>query len=83
MAILLQRMDVDEEMDRLATHIDEVRRSLEEKKPVGRRMDFLMQELNRETNTLGSKSVDIVTTRASVDLKVLVEQVREQVQNIE
>jgi len=82
-AILVQKMDVDEEMDRLATHLDEVRRNLEGDKPVGRRLDFLMQELNREANTLGSKSINIDTTRASVDLKVLIEQMREQIQNIE
>ena len=82
-AILVQKMDVDEEMDRLATHLDEVRRNLDEDKPVGRRLDFLMQELNREANTLGSKSINIDTTRASVDLKVLIEQMREQIQNIE
>jgi len=82
-AILAQKIDVDEEMDRLATHLDEVRRNLESKKPVGRRLDFLMQELNREANTLGSKSIDIETTRASVDLKVFIEQMREQIQNIE
>jgi uncharacterized protein (TIGR00255 family) len=82
-AILLSKMDVDEEMDRLATHLDEVRRTLQQDKPIGRRLDFLMQELNREANTLGSKSVDIATTQASVELKVLIEQMREQVQNIE
>lgn len=82
-ALLVQKMDVDEEMDRLATHIDEVRRNLGGDKPIGRRLDFLMQEMNREANTLGSKSIDIDTTRASVDLKVLIEQMREQIQNIE
>lgn len=82
-ALLVQKIDVDEEMDRLATHIDEVRRNLEGDKPIGRRLDFLMQEMNREANTLGSKSIDIETTRASVDLKVLIEQMREQIQNIE
>ena len=80
---LAQKTDVDEEMDRLAMHISEVQRVLTEKKPVGRRLDFLMQELNREANTLGSKSVHVDSTRASVDLKVLIEQMREQVQNIE
>ncbi len=83
MVIAAQRLDVDEEMDRLETHLNEVRRVLEEDKPVGRRLDFLMQELNREANTLGSKSADAETTRASVELKVLIEQMREQVQNIE
>lgn len=83
MALLLQKLDVDEEMDRLNTHIEEVMRVLEQDKPVGRRLDFLMQELNREANTLGSKSADTDTTKASVELKVLIEQMREQVQNIE
>lgn len=82
-AILLQKMDVDEELDRLVSHLDEVRRTLGLDKPVGRRLDFLMQELNREANTLGSKSVEARTTQVSVDLKVLIEQMREQVQNIE
>ncbi|MCG6934535.1 MAG: YicC family protein [Proteobacteria bacterium] len=81
--MLANKTDVAEEMDRLAVHIDEVKRVLEQDKPVGRRLDFLMQELNRETNTLGSKSINTDTTRASVDLKVLIEQMREQVQNIE
>ena len=83
MVIAAQKLDVDEEMDRLATHISEVRSVLESDKPVGRRLDFLMQELNREANTLGSKSADTETTKASVELKVLIEQMREQVQNIE
>lgn len=83
MVILSQKLDVDEELDRLETHIDEVRRVLDQTQPMGRRLDFLMQELNREANTLGSKSADTETTRASVDLKVLIEQMREQVQNIE
>lgn len=82
-AILVQKMDVDEEMDRLDTHIQEVRRILQQDKPIGRRLDFLMQELNREANTLGSKSVTTDSTQASVELKVLIEQMREQVQNIE
>jgi uncharacterized protein (TIGR00255 family) len=82
-ALLVNKMDVDEEMDRLATHIDEVARNLDVDTPVGRRLDFLMQEMNREANTLGSKSIAIDTTRASVDLKVLIEQMREQIQNIE
>ena len=82
-AIFAQKMDVDEELDRLTTHIGEVRRVLGEKKPVGRRLDFLMQELNREANTLGSKAADVRQTNAAVDLKVLIEQMREQVQNIE
>ncbi len=79
----LQKIDVDEEMDRLDSHIGEVRRVLDRKEPVGRRLDFLMQELNREANTLGSKSVVVETTNISVELKVLIEQMREQVQNIE
>lgn len=83
MVLLLQKLDVDEEMDRLATHLAEVRQVLERDEPVGRRLDFLMQELNREANTLGSKSADSETTRASVELKVLIEQMREQIQNIE
>lgn len=80
---LCNKSDVAEEMDRLQAHIEEVQRVLEEKKPVGRRLDFLMQELNREANTLASKSPDTEMTRASVELKVLIEQMREQVQNIE
>jgi len=83
LVILAQKTDVDEEMDRLATHLTEVERVLKDKNPIGRRLDFLMQELNREANTLGSKSIDTETTKASVDLKVLIEQMREQVQNIE
>ncbi|WP_455221082.1 YicC/YloC family endoribonuclease [Kaarinaea lacus] len=80
---LCNKSDVAEEMDRLQAHIEEVKRVLEDKKPVGRRLDFLMQELNREANTLASKSPDTEMTRASVELKVLIEQMREQVQNIE
>ncbi len=83
MVLLAQRLDVDEEMDRLATHLQEVKRVLELDEPVGRRLDFLMQELNREANTLGSKSADAETTAISVEMKVLIEQMREQVQNIE
>ena len=83
MVLLAQKMDVSEELDRLGAHLTEVRNVLSGTKPVGRRLDFLMQELNREANTLGSKSVDTASTRASVDLKVLIEQMREQVQNIE
>jgi uncharacterized protein (TIGR00255 family) len=82
-AILAQKLDVDEEMDRLRSHVGEVRRILDGKRPAGRRLDFLTQELNREANTLGSKSADVETTRASVEMKVLIEQIREQVQNIE
>ncbi len=83
LVIQIQKSDVDEEMERLQGHIDEVRRVLAGDKPVGRRLDFLMQELNREANTLGSKSVAAVTTNISVELKVLIEQMREQVQNTE
>jgi uncharacterized protein (TIGR00255 family) len=81
--LLSQKMDVAEEMDRLDAHIDEVQRVLDQKEPVGRRLDFLMQEMNRESNTLGSKSAHLDTTGSSVDLKVLIEQMREQIQNIE
>jgi uncharacterized protein (TIGR00255 family) len=83
MALLVQRLDVDEEMDRLSTHLDEVQRVLGTDEPVGRRLDFLMQELNREVNTLTSKCSDAETARRAVEMKVLVEQMREQVQNIE
>jgi uncharacterized protein (TIGR00255 family) len=82
-AILAQKIDVDEELDRLDAHVEEVYRVLELSEPVGRRLDFLMQEFNRESNTLSSKSVDQRTTKAAVDLKVLIEQMREQVQNVE
>ncbi len=83
LAILAQKLDVDEELDRIDTHITEVGKVLERKEAVGRRLDFLMQELNREANTLASKSQDSATTQWSVDLKVLIEQMREQIQNIE
>jgi len=79
----LQKLDVDEELDRLATHIAEARRVLGLREAVGRRLDFLMQEFNREANTLGSKSVDARTSQVAVELKVLIEQMREQVQNLE
>ena len=79
----VQRMDVDEELDRLTAHIAEARRVFGLKEAVGRRLDFLMQEFNREANTLGSKSADPRTTNAAVELKVLIEQMREQVQNLE
>ena len=78
-----QKMDVDEELDRLDSHLTEMRDVLNRDEAVGRRLDFLMQELNREANTLGSKSADISSTNASVELKVLIEQMREQIQNIE
>jgi uncharacterized protein (TIGR00255 family) len=83
LAILAQRQDVDEELDRLRGHVTEVRKAFSGQEPAGRRLDFLMQELNREANTLSSKSQDIETTRAAVDMKVLIEQMREQVQNVE
>ena len=83
MVMLAQRLDVDEEMDRLGAHLDEVERVLKQKEPVGRRLDFLTQEMNREANTLASKSQDTEMTSAAVELKVLIEQIREQVQNIE
>jgi len=83
MVIISNRADVDEELDRLDTHLAEIRRVLTSHEPIGRRLDFLMQELNREANTLGSKSIAGVTTQASVELKVLIEQMREQIQNIE
>jgi uncharacterized protein (TIGR00255 family) len=83
LAMLLQRLDVDEELDRLAGHIVEIRRVINGSEPAGRRLDFLMQELNREANTLSSKSQDLETTRSAVDMKVIIEQMREQVQNVE
>ena len=83
LVLQLSRMDVDEELDRLSAHVAEAQRVLALPDAVGRRLDFLMQEFNREANTLGSKSVDQRTTQAAVELKVLIEQIREQVQNIE
>jgi uncharacterized protein (TIGR00255 family) len=83
LVMMAQKLDVAEEMDRLVIHVDEFRRILEKGGAAGRRMDFLLQELNREANTLGSKSVNSKTTSASVELKVLIEQIREQIQNIE
>ena len=83
LVMLAHKADVDEELDRLATHVAEVEHQLEQKGPIGRRLDFLMQELNREANTLSSKSVVASTTRCAVELKVLIEQMREQIQNIE
>ncbi len=79
----LQKLDVDEELDRLDTHVAEIRRVLALDEPVGRRLDFLMQELNREANTLGSKAALAETGQAAVELKVLIEQMREQIQNVE
>lgn len=83
LVLSLQKLDVDEELDRLSSHVDEIRRVFRQKEPVGRRLDFLLQEFNREANTLGSKSVDARTSNAAVELKVLIDQIREQVQNIE
>jgi len=83
LVMIAQKLDVDEELDRLDSHLAELNDVLASDKPVGRRLDFLMQELNREANTLSSKSADIVTTQAAVDMKVNIEQMREQVQNIE
>jgi len=83
MALIAQRLDIDEELDRLVAHLAEIRQVLKRDEPVGRRLDFLMQELNREANTLGSKSADSETTAVSVEMKVLIEQMREQVQNLE
>ncbi len=83
LALIAQKLDVEEELDRLVSHVSETRSVLAKSEPVGRRLDFLMQELNREANTLGAKSADTETTKAAVDLKVLIEQMREQVQNVE
>ena len=80
---LSQKADIEEEIDRLGAHVDEVVRVIDRKEPIGRRLDFLMQEMNRESNTLGSKSNHIYTSNASVELKVVIEQMREQIQNIE
>lgn len=83
LVLFAQRIDVDEELSRLTAHISEVKRILNSDAPAGKRLDFLMQELNREANTLGSKSVAVETTKVSMELKVLIEQMREQIQNIE
>lgn len=83
LVLFMQRVDVDEELARLSTHVTEVQRILNQPQPAGKRLDFLMQELNREANTLGSKSVSVQTTQVSMELKVLIEQMREQIQNIE
>ncbi len=83
LVLVAQKSDVAEELDRLATHITEVSRVLKAGGAIGRRLDFLMQELNREANTLGSKAIDTRSTQAAVNIKVLIEQMREQVQNIE
>jgi uncharacterized protein (TIGR00255 family) len=82
-ALFVNKIDVDEELSRLATHLDELERILKKGGAAGKRLDFLMQELNREGNTLGSKSADIEVTRVAMDLKLLIEQMREQIQNIE
>ncbi|MGM0951745.1 MAG: YicC/YloC family endoribonuclease [Pseudomonadota bacterium] len=83
MVMLAQKSDVAEELERLDAHVSEVSETLQSDEAIGRRLDFLMQELNREANTLSSKSIDAAVTRAAVDLKVLIEQMREQVQNLE
>lgn len=83
LVLLTQKLDITEELDRLDTHIGEVLRVLKQPEPIGRRLDFLMQELNREANTLGSKSADKEMTQIAIELKVLIEQMREQIQNIE
>ena len=83
LVLIAQRADVDEELDRLDTHLGEIRRVLQRQEPIGRRLDFLMQELNREANTLSSKAIATDTTNAAIELKVLIEQMREQIQNIE
>ena len=83
LVLLAQKMDVDEEIERLRGHVEETLKIIGTPEPAGRRLDFLMQELNREANTLSSKSNDLETTRAAIDMKVLIEQMREQVQNVE
>jgi uncharacterized protein (TIGR00255 family) len=83
LVLFAQRIDVDEELSRLTAHVSEVKRILNADAPAGKRLDFIMQELNREANTLGSKSVSVQTTQVSMELKVLIEQMREQIQNIE
>ncbi len=83
MAVFASRVDVEEELSRLRAHLQEVRRVLGQGGAVGKRLDFMMQELNREANTLGSKSVDVEVSRASMEMKLLIEQMREQIQNIE
>ena len=83
LVLLAYKMDFEEELDRLGSHVTETLQILDSKEPAGRRLDFLMQELNREANTLSSKSQDVDTTRTAVDIKVLIEQMREQVQNVE
>jgi len=82
-AVFVTKIDVDEELSRLAAHVAELKRVLAEGGAVGKKLDFLMQELNREANTLSSKSVDLAVTRAALELKIVIEQMREQIQNIE
>ena len=83
LSFFANKIDVDEELSRLQTHLDEAARILDKGGLVGKRLDFLMQELNREANTIGSKSIDVEISRVSIELKVLIEQIREQVQNVE
>lgn len=83
LVLLLQKMDVEEELDRLGVHLEEIARTLSRQEPVGRRLEFLIQELHREANTFGSKSSDVRTSQLAVEMKVLIEQLREQVQNLE
>jgi uncharacterized protein (TIGR00255 family) len=83
LVLYASKIDVEEELSRLAAHVEELRRTLSRGGAVGKRLDFLMQEFNRESNTLGSKSVDTRTTQAAIELKVLIEQMREQIQNVE
>jgi uncharacterized protein (TIGR00255 family) len=82
-AVFATKIDVDEELSRLAAHVAELKRALASGGAVGKKLDFLMQELNREANTLASKSVDLAVTRAALELKIVIEQMREQIQNIE
>ena len=81
--LFASKIDVDEELSRLASHLSEMRRILKQGGAVGKRLDFLMQELNREANTLGSKSVDAEVSRSAMEMKILIEQMREQIQNLE
>lgn len=83
MVLLAQRLDVIEELDRLQMHVTEIKNIIKNGGPIGRRLDFMMQELNRESNTLASKSINTDITNSAVELKVLIEQMREQIQNIE
>jgi uncharacterized protein (TIGR00255 family) len=82
-ALFASKIDVDEELSRLASHLTEMRRTLSVGGVVGKRLDFLMQELNREANTLGAKSVDAEVSRSAMEMKILIEQMREQIQNLE